>query len=257
MARLLFALTIILYTSLSAIADTGHHTCGQHVQKVERTHGIPANYLSAMARVESGRYDSGNKNVEPWPWTVHAEGKGNYYQSKNEAIQAVQKLQNRGVKNIDVGCMQINLGHHSNAFSNLHDAFDPQKNVEYAARFLREKMYQTKSWAKAVGNYHSATPKHHSEYRKRVQHALETIRKEGAYFYPSARAAKDSMLTRNRNSHIRRPITRNSGSSYNNRNSLTQARFSGSAKRPVQIIRGLNNVHLARRHGLKVLKIER
>ena len=38
---------------------------------------------------------------------------------------------------MDVGCMQVNLYHHAHAFSSLDNAFDPQSNVDYAARFLR------------------------------------------------------------------------------------------------------------------------
>ena len=66
-----------------------------------------------------------------------AEGQGRYLSSKLEAINEVRELQARGIRNIDVGCMQVNLYHHPDAFFSLEQAFDPAANVTYAAQFLR------------------------------------------------------------------------------------------------------------------------
>jgi soluble lytic murein transglycosylase-like protein len=55
------------------------------------------------------------------------------------------------VRNIDVGCMQVNLGYHGKAFADLEAAFDPATNVAYAARFLSELFSKRRSWALAVG----------------------------------------------------------------------------------------------------------
>ena len=85
-------------------------------------------------------------------------GPGLLLRTKAQAVAAVRALQARGVRSIDVGCMQINLMHHPNAFQSLEDAFDPQKNATYAARFLNQLFDQTRDWSKAAGMYHSATP---------------------------------------------------------------------------------------------------
>ena len=53
-------------------------------------------------------------------------------------MRAVRKLQRRGVRNIDVGCMQVNLRYHPKAFKSLGQAFDPRANAAYAAGFLRK-----------------------------------------------------------------------------------------------------------------------
>jgi hypothetical protein len=58
------------------------------------------------------------------------------FPTKAKAIAHVRELQARGVRNIDVGCMQINLRHHPNAFPDLETAFDPEMNTAYAAQFL-------------------------------------------------------------------------------------------------------------------------
>jgi len=57
---------------------------------------------------------------------------------------------------IDVGCMQVNLYHHPDAFDSLESAFDPVTNATYAARFLKSLRGAQGSWAYAVGQYHNS-----------------------------------------------------------------------------------------------------
>src|ERR1700722_5971008 len=100
--------------------------CRSAVAAAERQSGIPAQLLAAISRVESGRRDPGTGAVHPWPWAVNAEGEGFLYDSKAEAIAAVRAMQARGIRSIDVGCGQINLMYHPDAFPSLEAAFDPQ-----------------------------------------------------------------------------------------------------------------------------------
>ncbi len=83
-------------------------------------------------------------------------------------MRQVVKLQGSGRKNIDVGCMQINLFYHPDAFPNLERAFDPQANADYASRYLRTLRAQTGDWATAAANYHSRDPDRGQAYRARV-----------------------------------------------------------------------------------------
>jgi hypothetical protein len=142
--------------------------CRAAVAAAERGGGIPAHLLAAINRVESSRRDPVSGAMNPWPWTVNAEGQGYFYDSKAEAVAAVRAMQARGIRSIDVGCGQINLMHHPNAFPNLELAFDPQANAAYAARFLKELFAQTGDWNKATGLYHSATPELGAEYQRQV-----------------------------------------------------------------------------------------
>jgi hypothetical protein len=132
----------------------------------ENAHGIPVHLLRAVSHAESGRAIGGSVNA--WPWTINVEGKGYIFKTKQEAIKAVEKFQRMGAKSIDVGIMQINLRHHPHAFRNLEEAFDPQLNIAYGAKFLKQLFLQHKSWNLAVGHYHSATPKFHNAYKQRV-----------------------------------------------------------------------------------------
>ena len=146
--------------------------CRSAVAAAERAGGVPPGLLGAIARVESGRRDPDSGEMRPWPWTADVEGTGYFYPTKAAAIAAVRQFQAQGVQSIDVGCMQVNLQQHPNAFPSLEAAFDPATNAAYAARFLNELHDQTGDWAKASGMYHSATPALGAEYQRKVLAAL-------------------------------------------------------------------------------------
>lgn len=142
--------------------------CAAEVSQAERSYGIPAQLLDAISLVESGRYDSESKATLAWPWTVMAEGEGRYFSTKDEAVAEVRKLKARGVKNIDVGCMQVNLMYHGAAFASLEEAFEPSTNVGYAARFLKGLYASTSHWPTAASYYHSQTPELAANYRAKL-----------------------------------------------------------------------------------------
>ena len=67
-----------------------------------------------------------------------------------------------------MGCYQISLLYHPQAFDSLEQAFDPVANAEYAARFLAALKSRTGSWSAAVAAYHSTDPLRGGPYRERV-----------------------------------------------------------------------------------------
>jgi hypothetical protein len=142
--------------------------CRQAIARAERRYGIPARFLDAIGKVESGRRDPQTKEIVPWPWTIDAEGEGHVYDSKADAITAVRTRQAQGMRSIDVGCLQVNLMHHPDAFPSLEAAFDPVLNVDYGARLLQHLYQQTSSWPQAAALYHSATPELGADYRRKV-----------------------------------------------------------------------------------------
>ena len=153
---------------LSLTASSPGEQCRIAIAAAERGHGVPPQLLASIGRVESGRRDRVTGTWGAWPWTINAQGQGSYFETKVEAIQAVQALQARGVRSIDVGCMQVNLMHHPNAFPTLDMAFEPAVNADYAARFLVELHDQTGDWTKATANYHSANPEEGGPYAAKV-----------------------------------------------------------------------------------------
>ncbi len=142
--------------------------CAEAIGRQERSGQTPRNLLSAIALAESGRRHPVTGAAVPWPWAVMAEGQGRYLPTKAAAIAEVRGLQARGIRNIDVGCMQINLSYHPDAFASLEEAFDPSANVAYAAQYLRSLYDDQGSWPEAAGRYHSATPEHKIPYQQRV-----------------------------------------------------------------------------------------
>lgn len=171
------------------VAD--RQVCLHHIANTERTFKIPQGLLAAIGLTESGRVVARKRTV--WPWTVNAEGAGHYFESKEDAIAFVEDLQADGVTSIDVGCMQINLKHHADAFANLDDAFDPATNVEYGAEFLTSLKGELRTWLKAVRRYHSATPEKGEAYGERVMANWDAA-KGGDLLVAAAEEAADEEL---------------------------------------------------------------
>ena len=139
--------------------------CETAITTAEYVHRLPPRLLGAIGLTESGRIDAASGRIRPWPWTLNAEGEGQYFETPHQAIAAVEKLQARGVRSIDVGCLQVNLMYHPTAFASLQQAFDPRGNANYAARFLNVLYADGKDWAHAIGAYHSSTPALGDAYR--------------------------------------------------------------------------------------------
>jgi len=154
--------------------------CAAEAAANERLQGIPERLLHAISLVESGRFDADRRATIAWPWTVMAEGEGRYLPSKDAAIAEVRRLKARGVRNIDVGCMQVNLRYHPDAFASLEEAFDPAANVAYAARFLKGLYDATGHWPTAASYYHSQTPSLAEAYRTRLMKVWRGVQTEFA-----------------------------------------------------------------------------
>ena len=165
--------------SSSDVAPENYELCQIAISEVEQTHNIKENLLTTISSVESGRYIKSIGKRQSWPWTIHALGKGYYYQTKQEAITAVKQLQQQGVTNIDVGCMQINLKYHGKAFKNLEEAFDPKKNVSYSASFLQKLNQKNNNWQKTAMQYHSKNHTRGLNYKNRLEtHYAKFIRND-------------------------------------------------------------------------------
>jgi hypothetical protein len=140
--------------------------CRAAIAASERNTRIPDAFLSAMGRIESGRASGGT--LSPWPWTVNAAGQGHFYPTKQAAIAAVRQFQAAGIRSVDVGCLQVNLFYHPEAFASLDQAFDPAANAAFAAKLLLDLFAATGSWPRAAAAYHSLTPALGLAYQQKV-----------------------------------------------------------------------------------------
>lgn len=150
-------------------AEMQSQQCTAAIGMAEQRYGTAPGILLAIARAESGRPVPPLPGLQPWPWAVNADGAAMYFDSKPAAVTWTRLALARGVRQVDVGCMQVNLQSHPGAFRDLETAFDPGANADYAARFLLQlqadaggNLYQ------AVGYYHSRTPDLAANYRERV-----------------------------------------------------------------------------------------
>ncbi len=161
-------------------APPPHALCGLASRRIERAERIPAGLLRAIGRVESGRWLKAEGVSVAWPWTVYAEGKGRYLPSKRSAKRAILALRAKGVTNIDVGCMQINLGWHGDKFAGLDEVLDPTANTAYAGRFLASLKTETRTWSRAIARYHSRTPRYAEPYAAKVRAMWSKVKRETA-----------------------------------------------------------------------------
>lgn len=132
--------------------------CLNAIRYYENKHGIPQNLLSSISLIESGRWQADHKRLLPWPWAINVGGQPYFFETKDQAISFIKQKLAQGIKNIDVGCNQINLYHHGDKFANLEQVINPKTNSEYAAIFLKRHYTETKNWLSAVARYHSLNP---------------------------------------------------------------------------------------------------
>jgi hypothetical protein len=170
-AALLLASAILAGGSARPARADDSDLCLDAIAKQEAQYAMPAGLLKAIARVESSGSPYGDA-AKPWPWTLNVGGEGHYYPNKDAAVTALQAYKAESDVNIDVGCMQISLRHHPNAFADLATALDPAANVAYGALFLAALHDRSGDWMIASGDYHSTTPGFGDTYRGLVQVAM-------------------------------------------------------------------------------------
>lgn len=133
--------------------------------------GVPAKLLYAMALNESGTSITGK--YAPWPWTLNICGKSLYLDSKEDAVEFLNKAIEASCS-VDIGLMQIHWQSHKKQFKSIEDALDPLTNVRVGALILKEQYLIDHNWFMATGRYHSPGNKGLATgYRNRVFAILE------------------------------------------------------------------------------------
>ncbi len=155
LVTLLFALFGQVVPKTALAGANFSHICAKAVHAAEIVNQLPRFLLHAVSLTESGRWHDKAQAAVAWPWTITAGGKGKFFRTKANALAEVKRLQSRGISNIDVGCMQINLKYHGHIFQTVEEAIEPINNVAYAAALLKSLRLKSGSWAHAVGRYHT------------------------------------------------------------------------------------------------------
>jgi soluble lytic murein transglycosylase-like protein len=123
--------------------------CEREMTRAARKYEVPLAVLYAVALTETGRRGSLH------PYALNIEGPSFFPDSLDEAKRRFEQARKAGAKLIDIGCMQINHHFHGAQFRSLEEMFDPNKNVDYAARFLRELRTREGTWTLAAARYHA------------------------------------------------------------------------------------------------------
>lgn len=162
----LIILSILAWPVLSR-ASPQAQLCEAAAQQAATRHGVPMDVLRAVALVETGRSRAGQ--MEPWPWAIHALGRGQWFDNRAKAVAFAQTKLDAGHRNVDLGCFQINYRWHGQNFTSLDAMIDPARNADYAARLLAQHKARLGAWELAAGAYHSATPHHAQRYIARFR----------------------------------------------------------------------------------------
>lgn len=123
--------------------------CEEHMIRASKAYDIPVGVLYSVGLTESGRRNSLQ------PYAMNIAGRAFFGKTRDESLAEFHKARGRGVKLIDIGCMQINHHYHSKQFTSLEAMFDPATNVEYSAKFLKRLKGRHETWTMAVARYHA------------------------------------------------------------------------------------------------------
>lgn len=143
---ILSGLAAASFTS-DAMASAG--ACEREIQAAAAKYGVPEGILYSVGLTETGRKGS------LYAYAMNVEGKAYYPASTQEALGVFEAARREGRKLIDIGCMQINHHFHGENFSSAEEMFEPRRNVEYAAKFLRNLHNRHETWTMAVARYHA------------------------------------------------------------------------------------------------------
>ncbi|MDZ7908433.1 MAG: transglycosylase SLT domain-containing protein [Gemmobacter sp.] len=163
-----------LAATLALPVLAGESPCESLAEAAARQEGIPQGLLSAIARTESGRGD-GAGGVEAWPWTLNQGGKGSFHDSRDAALVHLENLLAQGVRNVDIGCMQLNYHWHHTGFPSVSAMMEPEQNTRYAAQFLRALHDRYGSWEAATAAYHSLDAGRGQRYLAKVNEHREDV----------------------------------------------------------------------------------
>ncbi|RRH74286.1 transglycosylase SLT domain-containing protein [Falsigemmobacter faecalis] len=161
---------ITLLILLPALTSAAPSLCDDAARIAAKESGVPLSVLLAITRVETGQRRGGVN--EPWPWTLNEAGQGRWLTTRREAETHLVNALKGGVRNIDIGCFQINFHWHGHHFSSAAQMLDPLVNARYAAAFLSKLYAESRDWQVAAGRYHSHTPELARRYLARLNAEL-------------------------------------------------------------------------------------
>lgn len=125
------------------------NVCEREMIRAANENAVPLAVLYAVALTETGQRGALHA------YAMNIEGRPVFNPTLQEALAQFATARKAGAVLIDIGCMQVNHRFHGTNFVSLEDMFDPRRNVDYAARFLKNLRISEGSWTAAVARYHA------------------------------------------------------------------------------------------------------
>ena len=170
--RSVVAAIFICSAAASDLRAEDARSCEREMARASQLHGIPLGILYAVGLTETGRRGA------LYPYALGAEGQTVFAKNMADAMASFEAMRHRGVKLIDLGCMQINHYYHGDKFESVQAMFNPARNVDYAARFLKELKQREGSWTMAVARY-NAGPNNNPAQKRYVCHIVDHLVSSG------------------------------------------------------------------------------
>jgi soluble lytic murein transglycosylase-like protein len=133
----------------AAIPTLASNICEREMQVAATRYRVPIGILYAVGLTETGKRNSLQ------PYALNIDGKAEFYPTARAALVRYEQAHASGAKFIDVGCMQINAYYHGAEFGSIGAMLMPARNVNYAARFLKQLRQREGSWTMAVARYNA------------------------------------------------------------------------------------------------------
>ncbi len=144
-------------------------------QATAEVQGIPPSLFYAIAMQESGRFLEDDGRLKPWPWSLNVAGDAYYYDSMEEAWEALRSFIEERPAHIGIGLVQVTWPYNPHLLRDPFTALEPSINLGIGAQILRACYDRLGDWWSAVGCYHSPTPKYATAYQERVRRRWQAL----------------------------------------------------------------------------------
>jgi len=135
-----------------------------------KSHDLDPWLLYAITLEESGKIDSAQGLLKPWPYQLHRQGKTLMFDSLEAAADQIRTWEQAGVRNYDIGPLQINRHWHGHRVDELADLLDVQASLNLAAYLLAESLQLSgEDRELGIGRYRSWKEATARDYARRIQ----------------------------------------------------------------------------------------
>jgi soluble lytic murein transglycosylase-like protein len=141
--------TFLVSLASSCKAAAVDNVCEAEMTRAAREHDVPVAVLYAVALTETGQRGA----LHPYAMNIH--GRPAFNATLQDALGLFEAARRQGEDLVDIGCMQINYRYHNRRFDSVEEMFDPRKNVDYAAQFLKALQHREGTWTATVARYHA------------------------------------------------------------------------------------------------------